>query len=446
MGSEKVPTIQFDKNKPNQFVNQVASKIIFIFERELEKNIALENVAKLIHTNFNNKETLPSFFQLLDRFHESESEQSYLSLSWSALVLKDDREETYLKLIKMILNQAIEGHQKQDKKAFKVKETGVFYSGYAFSLGELFISLKNQDENFMNNVKNHYTYLIEEEMTLEHKEILKDARLSNKSQRKKKKSKTAMQGKKLFDDILDYIVQRGHYKSESLNQKNPKAYIQVLSDQLRDIRRNTTQRMMGHFASEKKKALHKALQSKTATAEEIISATNPFKSGLQHFREAKLYNYRYMKTEKIRLIAQIGPIVAGLVYLGSGLMEIIVISYFEATIVSSLMVISKVLCSKKLFKRFYPEDVVLKLEEDIECLTQVFKKTSYQQMTPFLVRQVKENENKKFLNFLPEYLRYIFSVIPDKNKIQMTQQDFSRCLNFLQSSIRKEQNGRQIEG
>ena len=106
-----------------------------------------------------------------------------------------------------------------------------------------------------------------------------------KDQYKKKKEIAEVQvnATKLYDDIFNYITERGIFRSETLMQVNPLEFIADLADKMRSTKRYCMQDVMNKKALHKKKELEKQLKEREASAEEIMATFTPLKAGLSLF-------------------------------------------------------------------------------------------------------------------------------------------------------------------
>lgn len=248
--------------------------------------------------------------------------------------------------------------------------------------------------------------------------------------------------KKLYDDIVDYVSQRGDFRSDTLNQKNPNEFIIVLADRMRSTRRYIIQDIMNRHALEKKKQLEKELREREASAEEVITCASPFNHGLFLYWVEKRYNFKYLAVEKVRITLQVLGFFMGIGSIGGGYLGLAPITLIEGIFVSILMFgFSKLICSRYFFAPFFPRDVTTELEQDVSAFTPVFRKMSLNQINAFMSKQIRSKENNMLLHLLPEYIKYIFAVMPDRNNILLSKEDINEFMERLEMNISKFQRG-----
>jgi len=436
--------IQASLDVPKDFANRVASKITAINERELDEEIALAKVAALIYKNMNHPEALPYFNETIDILLQDEHTQKYAATTWTSLLWNEDIHPEYRKLVNAILDRSIGGHIRADLPMYEAEESGKEFSAYAYTLGETFIQMMGMNSDLYNILTDIYSYLIRSEMS---RDLEKGKEESSKKRtilsRKKSKESEVKNPKKLFDDIVDYISERGEFRSDTLEQKNPNEFILILADQLRSTRRYIIQDIMNRHALERKKTLEKELRDRQASAEEVIQAGDPFRHGLYLFWLEKRYNFKYLAVEKVRITLQIVSIFLGLGAVGIGFLAVGPIGLFEGLMVGGMMTIySQFFCSRAVFGPFYPKDVTVELEKDVGAYTPTFRKMTLEQMNSFMNRQLKEPESTLLLHLLPEYVKYIFAVMPDRNEILMTKENVNEFMERLEVNLTKYQRSK----
>jgi len=57
-------------------------------------------------------------------------------------------------------------------------------------------------------------------------------------------------------------------------------------------------------------------------------------------------------------------------------------------------------------------------------------------------RQLKEAENGLLLHLIPEYVKYIFAVMPDRTEILMTKENVNEFMERLEINLSKLQRSR----
>ena len=251
--------------------------------------------------------------------------------------------------------------------------------------------------------------------------------------------KSTQFSKKFYDDIIDYVAARGEYKSTSLNQENPYEHIANLAEQMRGTRRYMIQDIMNRRALERKKRLEKELSERTASAEEIILANDPFQGGLSLFWREKRYNYKFLAVEKIRVALQIFAALAGLLFFMAGYLGVKDVHYLDGGLVCVCMwIFAKFAGSRKNFKTFYPNDVSKELEAHVSQFNEAFKRMSAEQCSSFLMRQARLKKNEGVLQAIPEFVKYLYAVMPDRKSMIITTDELSELMESLEIYLAKQ--------
>ncbi|MBU2513119.1 hypothetical protein KJ966_17395 [bacterium] len=428
-----------ERKIPKDFAHRLAAKITSINERELDEEIASGQVASIIFRNMNSPEMYPFFVETIGDLLKTEDAERYAATTWTALIWHEDEQPQYRQFLGNVLDHMINGHLKNDLPSYESDDIEGEFSAYAYYLGESFIQMMKLNSDLYNVLTDIYSTIIRKEMENDIRKKKEDSDKKRMITGRKKDAETEYTNpKKLYDDVVDYISQRGTFRSDTLNQKNPNEFIIILADRMRSTRRYVIQDIMNRYALEKKKQLEKELREREASAEEVITAVSPFKHGLYLFWLEKRYNFKYLAVEKVRITLQIVAIFMGLGAVGVGFLEFGFITLFEGALVGLMMIgYAKAFCSRYVFKPFYPNDVTIELEKDVGAFTPVFRKMSFQQMNSFMQKQIKESDNALLLHLIPEYVRYIFAVMPDRSEILMTKENINELMEKVELNLSK---------
>jgi len=433
------------KDVPKDFAARAAAKITAINERELDEEIASSKVSAMIYKNMNSEELYRYFIDTIDILLAGEHTEKYAATTWTALLWHEDIHPEYRSFVENALIKIIDGHVSNNKPMFEHEDSGKEFSAYAYSLGETFIQMMRLNSDLYNILTDIYGFIIREEMTRDLTKSNEDAKKKGITGRKKKETVENRNPKKLYDDIIDYISERGDFRSDTLNQKNPNEFIIILADRMRSTRRYIIQDIMNRHALEKKKVLEKELREREANAEEVIIAGTPFKHGLYLFWVEKRYNFKYLAVEKVRITLQILAIFMGLGAIGSGFLGISAIGLVEGILVGAIMFgYAQLFCSRMVFSPFYPKDVTAELEKDVGAFTPTFRKMSLDQINAFMTKQIKDPDNALLLHLLPEYVKYIFAVMPDRNDILLSRDNINEFMERIEINLAKFQRGKTI--
>lgn len=427
---------------PKDFAQRVATKVVAINERELDEEVASQRVSALVHKNMSGADLLSYYIDMTEILLRGEETGKYAATTWAALVWHQEESPEYKAFYEDFLKVCIHGHRTADRPRFEVEETGKEFSTYAFIIGEVFIQMMKLNSDLYNILTEFFSFVIQHEMQ---KDLEKKQEETKKKTllRKKTTTETVVNTKKLYDDIVDYISQRGEFRSDTLNQKNPNEYILILADRMRSTRRYIIQDIMNKHALEKKRLLEKELREREASAEELIHASEPFSTGLYLYWVEKRYNFKYLAVEKVRITLQILSITAGLVAIGAGFLGYKSLNLVESMMVCIFMITyAKTVCSRYFFAPFYPKDVTADLEKEVSAFTPILRKMSLLQANSFINKQMKSDTNRLLLHLLPEYVRYIFAVMPDRSDLLLSKDEINEFMERMELNLTKFQRGK----
>ncbi|MGB0363026.1 MAG: hypothetical protein ACPGJO_08275, partial [bacterium] len=247
---------------------------------------------------------------------------------------------------------------------------------------------------------------------------------------------------KLYDDVIDYLSVRSEFKAKSLGEENPYEHVAQLKERLGQSRRYVVQDVMNQRALEKKKQLELELENQLASAEELILAQEPYVEGLALFIHEKRYNYKFLAVEKIRMTLQLLGSIVGAVYFLVGYMDLWGMDWIDGTFVCLTMILfTRLAGGRSRFKSFYPIDVSKELEQYSTQFINVFRNMSMEQMEHFLVRQIKLDRNRNYLSMIPEYVKYLFAIMPDRKNMVITMDELSELVENAEIEIAKAVRG-----
>lgn len=424
---------------PEDFAEQLAGRIIVLHEKELDPAVSSENIAKLIYDTTSEPHMIQYFIDATEFLVEDDATSKYGSIAWAGLIMQSDINEEYVKFTDDLVNHILENYYGMTKP--EVDTEGKKYSAYAYILGLVFIRMIEINTALYETIQEIYTSIIRREMELEG-EGDKDKKEKTQLFMKKGPKKQTV-SKKLYDDVIDYLGGRGDFKSTSLNQENPNEHIAVLADRMRGTRRYVIQDIMNKRALDRKKRLEKELSERLASAEEVILAGTPFREGLALFWREKRYNYKFLAVEKIRVALQIIGIITGVLYFMAGYLELWEIQNLDGILVClGMWVFAKFAGSRKNFKSFYPYDVSKELETNVNNFANVMRRMSKEQLDQFLMRQIKAKFNETVVQIIPEYIKYLYAVMPDRKNMVLTVDELSDLMENIEVDIAKQLRAR----
>lgn len=419
---------------PPDFAKRLAQKVVFTLERERDPDEALDKIARMLLRNLAGLERARLFIDMIDELLNNEETARAAAMAWVAIVLHREDDPRYDNMVNDLLDAMIADHQQLVKPNYALEYRRKTFSFYARNLGDAFIAMIEFKNELYEVIAHIYSLLIRKEVALEQSE--KDRKASGRRITLGQEPPKPKVGKKLFDDVVDYVHARGEVRSDTLNQQNPNEYIAVLADRMRGTRRYVIQDIMAKQAAEKRKEAEKELSEKLASAEEIIQAREGFKRALGLFWAEKRYNIKYLSVEKVRVTLQVLGIVIGIIYFLAGYLNLYSLTWWEGILIAlGMYLYSRFLISRQGFRNFFPNDVSKELEVVLGTITPVLRKMSKEQMDAFMVRQVKDPANFHLLPMLPEFFKYIFAVMPDRKNTIVTVEDMQEILENLEQDI-----------
>ena len=432
------------KGTPTQgnLVETIAHKVQFIYEREIDASKASVEVARLVYESFSSKEKLPFFVSFLKELLDNEDTIEYVPSVLTALSWADGPGMNFPQFTEDYIHRSVQGHWKKDLPEYNDVESGKSFSYYGNVIGESFIQLFKQNRENYEIISEVFSSLVRHEMDLEQSRL--EQKYKDRLKKKKDVEEAPTNSKKLYDDIFGYITERSIYRTETLVQVNPVEFIGDLADKLRSTRRYCMQDVMNKKALLKKKDLEKQLKEREASAEEIMASFSPLKQGLALFQEAKQYNGKYMDAEKRRMTMQILPVLVATTCLGAALMELTEFSMGFYFVFGLMIIIPKFLFSKPLMTKMYPIDKTGELEVELGHLMGTFKKCSQKQLDSLLNRVIKEMTNAPMMHHLPDFISYVFTVMPDRKSALIRKDELDGSISHLRRSVSQRQRQLQM--
>ncbi|MCH7478268.1 MAG: hypothetical protein IIA14_09215, partial [SAR324 cluster bacterium] len=371
-------------------------------------------------------------FETVERLITDNETERFAAVTWASLSLEREQHPEYEQFVNDLLDVAVVEHMNIVKPLYELEQRR--FSHYAWHIGEVFICMMALNSDLYDVINHVFGSIIRKELAIEvtEKEKREVRRISVGISAREKETAS----KKLYDDIVDYIHARGEFKSDSLAQKNPNEFIQVLADRMRGSRRYVIQDVMNRQALLKKQQAEKALSERLAGAEDIILARDPFKKAVNLYWTEKRYNFKYVAVEKVRVTVQVLAILTGIVYFLMGYLNLYGMHWLEGIIVAlGMYIFARVAASRRAFSRFFPEDVSKELEIVVGSFTPTLRKMSKEQMDAFLVAQVRDPANHKLLHIVPEFIKYIFAIMPDRSNMIVSMEELGDVMENLELDL-----------
>lgn len=436
---EELSRVASSGDVPEDFSDQLAGRIIVLHEKELDPAVSSENIAKLIYDTTSDAKMMGYFIDATEILMEENASSRFGAIAWAGLVMQSDMNNDYVEYLDNLVDYLLEDYYAMSRPEVEVE--GRKHSALSSILGMVYIRMIEINSALYETVQEIYSNIIRKEMAIEGETSGPQKDKAPLFMKKGPKKQTL--SKKLYDDIIDYLSTRGDFKSTSLNQENPNEHIAVLADRMRGTRRYVIQDIMNKRALDRKKRLEKELSERLASAEEVILAGTPFCDGLALFWREKRYNYKFLAVEKIRVALQIIGIIIGVIYFMIGYMEMGEVHYVDGALVcGGMWLFSKFAGSRKNFKSFYPYDVSKELEANVNNFANVMRRMSKEQLDQFLMRQIKAKFNETVVQIIPEYIKYLYAVMPDRKNMVLTVDELSDLMENIEVDIAKQLRAR----
>lgn len=423
-----------EREVPDDFYQRIATKIVVTLERERDPEAALQMIGNLILRNLEAEGRHIHFVRAVDTLLEEEESKRYAALSYVSIAMDAESNTRHEFFLNEVLDLLIDDHSHIVRPPETLEGTRKQFSVYARHLGDVFTKMIDMNSDLYEVIGQIFSMIIRKEMAIER------ARQEAPDVGSRRLSMAASEGpraaKKLFDEIVDYIHARGEFHSDSLNQQNPNEYMGMLADRMRGTRRYVIQDILNRQALNKKKEVERELSEKLAGAEEIILTRDSYKRALHLFWTEKLYNFKYLSVEKVRVTVQVLAIIVGIVYFLIAYLGILGLIWWEGIIIAlSMYIFSRFMCSRRAFRRYFPDDVSKELEVVVGSFTPTIRRMSKDQLDNFLVRQVRDPESLELLPIFPEFVKYLFAVMPDRKSAIVTLDELGEIMENVELDI-----------
>ena len=423
-----------DRELPPDFAQRIATKVVFTNERERDPEAALEKIGEMLLRNLSRPTRVRYFIDVVEHLENDPETLRFAGLCFVSIVLDRQENPRYVKFLDDVMNAMIEDHQQEAKQPFQAEYRRRHFSAYARIMGDSFTAMMQINSELYEVISHIFTMLIRKEM--EQEQARKDRAEGGGRRISFAQEDTPKVGKKLFDDLVDYVHDRGEQRSGTLQQQNPNEFIAILADRLRGTRRYVIQDILNTQALERRKEAEKELSERLAGAEEVILARDAYKRAIRLYWTEKQYNFKYMAVEKVRVTVQVLAVIVGIVHFLVGYLGLMGMHWIEGVIATVAMyAFARVFGSRHYFRRFFPDDVTKELEVVVGSFTPTFRKMSKDQLDSFMHRQVRDPELLHYLALMPEFVRYVFAVMPDRNNVVIERDDLGEILQNMEMDI-----------
>lgn len=172
------------------------------------------------------------FNEIIDILLQEVHTQKYAATAWTCVFWHEDVHPEYRTFIINLVNGIIDGHARAERPNFKHEESGKEFSPYAYTVGETFIQMMLLNSDLYTVLADIFEIVIRTEMRRDLEKGKIDAI---------KKDTGHENPRMLFDDIIDFISERGKLRSDDslkglAEQKNPNEYMLILAERMRTTR------------------------------------------------------------------------------------------------------------------------------------------------------------------------------------------------------------------
>ena len=420
---------------PENFAGQIARDVMVLFQKQMDPEVAAVEASSYLWKNAGTPEKVSYFVDATELWLESgTSGDKFAALSWNGLVTQSVNNQDYDTFLRMMIVAILDGYYSLQKPDIEYKEKR--YSTYTSIIANTFIRMVELNPASEAGASEIYTILVRSEMDLEARSQAEEDETGSST------IPTDMQ--KLFDEMIDYLADRGMFKSNPMagEEANPNEHIEVLCERLRGTRRYVMQEVINERALEKRKKLEMELENQLASAEEIVMVAPQFTEGMAFFVQEKRYNFKYLAVEKIRMTLQLLGSITGAVYFLLGFMGVWGVHWIDGMVVCLVMLVFvRIVASRKQFQFFYPTDISKELEDCSTAFLNVMRNMSQEQLEQFLVRQIKLERNQKYLGMVPEFMKYLYAIMPDRKSMVITVDELSELVENSEIEVAKQLRG-----
>ncbi len=420
---------------PENFAGQIARDVMVLFQKQMDPEVAAVEASSYLWKNAGTPEKVSYFVDATELWLESgTSGDKFAALSWNGLVTQSVNNQDYDTFLRMMIVAILDGYYSLQKPDIEYKKKR--YSTYTSIIANTFIRMVELNPASEAGASEIFTILVHSEMDLEARSQAEEDETGSST------IPTDMQ--KLFDEMIDYLADRGMFKSNPMagEEANPNEHIEVLCERLRGTRRYVMQEVINERALEKRKKLEMELENQLASAEEIVMVAPQFTEGMAFFVQEKRYNFKYLAVEKIRMTLQLLGSITGAVYFLLGFMGVWGVHWIDGMVVCLVMLVFvRIVASRKQFQFFYPTDISKELEDCSTAFLNVMRNMSQEQLEQFLVRQIKLERNQKYLGMVPEFMKYLYAIMPDRKSMVITVDELSELVENSEIEVAKQLRG-----
>jgi len=106
-----------------------------------------------------------------------------------------------------------------------------------------------------------------------------------------------------------------------------------------------------------------------------------------------------------------------------------------------MLIFVRLIASRRQFHYFYPVDISKELEECCTAFLNVMRNMSQEQLEHFILRQIKLEANQKYLSLVPEFMKYLYAIMPDRKNMMITVDELSELVENSEIEVAKQLRG-----
>ncbi len=429
---------------PPDFHQRIASKIVLFFERDTQLSSASKHLQNLFMRNIWTQDRLYMFFDAIEMLLNTDEENVFSGLGLLA-VSSDENNKAASAFFQDLLQQLIDDHRNRTKPVYDVDPLKGFQFGYyARVLGDGLISLA-----LINRMEEasiyFYSRLIRQELSRE-EDLLnlmqmqrEDLEEGESKEGTTEEGNPLQAGKHLYDEVIDFVVARAHVSETLRGSENQESMI-GLADRLRTARAYMIQTLVDAQMLRRRRKTLKELSSRAASAEDLVYLKEAVEKSLKLFFLQRQYSYYYIIAQKMRLFIKSFSSFWGIAIFLMGYLDVFDILWWQGMVVGiGTVLFGWVMGNDRVFKPFLPQNHSSELEVMLTSASPIVRRTTFLQMEHLILHLLHEPELHTVMPVLPEFMRYLFYVIPLKHKMLLKRGEIEHLLRELdfESSSRK---------
>ena len=86
-------------------------------------------------------------------------------------------------------------------------------------------------------------------------------------------------------------------------------------------------------------------------------------------------------------------------------------------------------------------DISEELEKSSTAFISVMRNMSQEQLEHFIVHQIKLESNQKYLAMVPEYVKYLYAIMPDRKNMMISVDELSELVENSEIEVSKQLRG-----